>query len=63
VIVTDVSEKLAGLTFRRFFLDYFQDGSNNLIRNVGSYLPVYTASCARRLESPRATQNPTANLS
>jgi hypothetical protein len=59
--VTDISEKLAAsIIYKRHFLGHFQGGGNTLLRNVGSYLPVYMASCTRRLESTIATQNLTA---
>jgi hypothetical protein len=32
------------------FLYYLEDGGNKITRNVGTYIPIYTASYTRRLE-------------
>lgn len=36
----------------RLSLDYLEEGGSKLLRNVGDYLPLYTASCSWILESP-----------
>jgi hypothetical protein len=36
-----------------------EDGHSTMFRNVGTYMPLHTASCARRLREPRVCSHTT----